>query len=371
MSLDAPTQAEEGDGCSREKMWLDDVISALDSVYDIMDEKPEEAGKVKVKAILISLALQFCWTGNLTLNGKTINAWSVLRSELKDMVMTAHQKAREGAGKVNLPLGIKVDNIDDTFVAEMLMAAVEDSPSKGKTKAGTTSSGSRSASEAAVTKLLEKDSTAVNIKAFLRINPSSLPCRMHPEYQKVVQTAWQLSSSVSTGSKTVKDVPLAAITRTIATSIAGSIPANWIDLCRSVLDHIAGKSDAVDSEDLSAKSLPACLEHLFANTDSVMKFAGIRAAYLTQLVLDLCGAGGPFHSDQNNQLCSNLAQSALVNHLREFDLSTTDAEWAPKWTELLAAIRAHTGPLTKDSVDNAVKQIHKKKHPQEGGGSQD
>ena len=217
MSLDVPTQAEEGDGCSREKMWLDDVISALESVYDNMDEKPEEAGKVKVKAILISLALQFCWTGNLTLNGKTINAWSVLRSELKDMVMTAHQKASEGAGEVNLPLGIKVDKIDDTFVAEMLMAAVEDSPSKGKTKAGTTSSGSRSASEAVFTKLLEKDSTAVNIKAFLRINPNNLPCRMHPEYQKVVQTAWQLSSSVSTGSKTVNDVPLAAITRTIAT----------------------------------------------------------------------------------------------------------------------------------------------------------
>ena len=94
MSLDAPTQGEEGDGCSREKMWLDDVISALESVYDNMDEKPEEAGKVKVKAILISLALQFCWTGNLTLNGKTINAWSVLRSELKDMVMTAHRPAR-------------------------------------------------------------------------------------------------------------------------------------------------------------------------------------------------------------------------------------------------------------------------------------
>ena len=40
-------------------MWLDDVISALESVYDNMDEKPEEAGKVKVKAISISLALQF------------------------------------------------------------------------------------------------------------------------------------------------------------------------------------------------------------------------------------------------------------------------------------------------------------------------
>ena len=56
MSLDAPTQSEEGDGCSREKMWLDDVISALESLYDNMDEKPEEVGKVKVKAILISLA---------------------------------------------------------------------------------------------------------------------------------------------------------------------------------------------------------------------------------------------------------------------------------------------------------------------------
>ena len=40
-------------------MWLDDVISALESVYDSMDEKPEEVGKVKVKAILISWALQF------------------------------------------------------------------------------------------------------------------------------------------------------------------------------------------------------------------------------------------------------------------------------------------------------------------------
>ena len=70
--------------------------------------------------------------------------------------------------------------------------------------------------------------------------------------------------------------------------------------------------------------------------------------------------------------CSaELCLIALVNHLREFDLSTTDAEWAPKWTELLAAIRAHTGPLTKDSVDNAVKQIHTKGHPQEGGGGQD
>jgi hypothetical protein len=103
-----------------------------------------------------------------------------------------------------------------------------------------------------------------------------------------------------------------------------SIPATWVDLCRSVLDHIPGKSDAVDLEDSSAKSLPACLEHLFANIDYFMKFAGIRAPYLTQLVLDLCGVGGPFHSDQNNQLCSKLAQSALANHLRDFDLSTTD-----------------------------------------------
>ena len=62
--------------------------------------------------------------------------------------------------------------------------------------------------------------------------------------------------------------------------------------------------------------------------------------------------------------CSaELCLIALVNHLREFDLSTTDAEWAPKWTELLAAIRAHTGPLTKDSVDNVVKQIQKQKEP--------
>jgi hypothetical protein len=109
-----------------------------------------------------------------------------------------------------------VDKTDDTVLAEMLMAAVEDTPSKGQPKAGTTSSGSMRASEFAITKLLEKDFTVVHIKAFLRINPSSLPCRMHPEYQKVVQTAWQLSSSVSTGFNIV-DGPLAAITRTIAT----------------------------------------------------------------------------------------------------------------------------------------------------------
>jgi hypothetical protein len=69
----------------RPKLWLDDVLQAVDSIFDghavlgLSDSK-----KQQLKAIFVSVCLQFAWTAKVELCGKPYTTWSTLRAALRE-----------------------------------------------------------------------------------------------------------------------------------------------------------------------------------------------------------------------------------------------------------------------------------------------
>jgi hypothetical protein len=92
----------------RPKLWLDDVLQAVESVFDghavlgLSDSKRQQ-----LKAIFVSVCLQFAWTANVEVSGKPYTTWSTLRTALRanlhqtlDAVRAASTSAASGSAHV-------------------------------------------------------------------------------------------------------------------------------------------------------------------------------------------------------------------------------------------------------------------------------
>jgi hypothetical protein len=66
----------------RSKQFLDDLVNSIESVFASCGEANGET-KLKVKSLLYSLGLEFCWKGEIKFLGTTHSAWSTLRESFR------------------------------------------------------------------------------------------------------------------------------------------------------------------------------------------------------------------------------------------------------------------------------------------------
>ena len=98
---------EAVDGCkdtSREKVWLDDLVSAITSVLQDFAEGDEvpcsEPVQFAIKYV-VSLSFTFCFTKGALVNGKPHTKWSELRSELRRVLYSALRQACSSSSAVD------------------------------------------------------------------------------------------------------------------------------------------------------------------------------------------------------------------------------------------------------------------------------
>ena len=74
----------------REKQWLDDLIAVVASVMNHV--RPDQIVQGCAERA-IRLALRFCWTSEVAINGKVLRKWSLVRRELRSEMVRAHSRA--------------------------------------------------------------------------------------------------------------------------------------------------------------------------------------------------------------------------------------------------------------------------------------
>ena len=81
------------DAKKREMTFLDDLLAVFTHVVHSQREwlcRPiYEKPLMQIRAIVISLGLEFCFAGSVHVNGKPFKTWSSLRTELKDLIVKA------------------------------------------------------------------------------------------------------------------------------------------------------------------------------------------------------------------------------------------------------------------------------------------
>ena len=91
--FDSDEVAPPPDAKKREMTFLDDMLAVFTHVVHSQREwlcRPiYEKPLMQIRAIVISVGLEFCFAGSVHVNGKPFKTWSSLRTELKDLIIKA------------------------------------------------------------------------------------------------------------------------------------------------------------------------------------------------------------------------------------------------------------------------------------------
>ncbi len=133
-------------GTERTTLWLDDMVFAFSAVLDVEFTKNEEGGSgvdayvlpkhvpryavLRVASVFFSVALHFCWGKSVSLNNKTIKAWSVLRPALQELVHKTFSEMKNG--NFDGPMGGVSDKKVNTGVARLLASCSKDESDAGQ-----------------------------------------------------------------------------------------------------------------------------------------------------------------------------------------------------------------------------------------------
>ena len=74
----------------REKFWLDDLVAALTT---ILDKLQDHCINQKEVMRLVGDGLKFAWTGEAVIGSKKTDKWSVVRKDLQRQLVNVHHKA--------------------------------------------------------------------------------------------------------------------------------------------------------------------------------------------------------------------------------------------------------------------------------------
>ena len=366
-AVGAQTGGCEGEACSRNKFWLDDMMSALNGVYAHVvctitsecgcgdDEATECADCVmrvrdakKVKATLVSFALEFYFQSNIVINTVKFADWSLLRPELRNLVMVTysqHAQPKRSLDNGSTTLGIQVasdsphsdspDSLcelegatDGVDIASLLVKAVEAAERVG-TEAETRVSTVTDASLMAA--------VADPIRTF--IQHCTMPVRMQRPYTDFLNSSFQ-KITVSA----CPDGPLSALellVSTLADSLEQVFPFQWRSATKAILNAVHA------STGLPGYAHPS----LFHNMESFYRFVQTPTTYFMRAINELVGEDGP---RQMTELRS-LAKSELGVENCLFDGFIDDkVRWSNTWKFLLS------GVLSGDAFAELCKNVNAK-----------
>eukprot|EP00974_Lingulodinium_polyedra_P053563 5147788-Lingulodinium_polyedra.AAC.1 len=72
--------------------WINDLIAAVDHARQEVKAHVKSEVVTKATHLVISFALEFVWTGEVTIANKTYKAWTLLRQELQGIIRQLNAK---------------------------------------------------------------------------------------------------------------------------------------------------------------------------------------------------------------------------------------------------------------------------------------
>ena len=96
----------------REKLVLDDFLAALSFAKDNLPYGATQEDFARTKQFLLSLFLELCWAGSVSVNGKAFRVYSQFRFECQRLVYAAHQQKLHFGQKKFDPLALASTLLD-------------------------------------------------------------------------------------------------------------------------------------------------------------------------------------------------------------------------------------------------------------------
>jgi hypothetical protein len=171
---ETPSDGAGAASLMRSQFWVEDLYSAVHSVFTGLASEgvaPSVAAQRSVKRLLYHAALRFCWDAQLTLDGKELFAWSVVRKALKEKALESHQQA-------------PMSREDEVTV--LLLASLDRARSCA-------------AANPAVENNFNQDlkKYAKDIHEFVTRNPLSAPPNFHTTCRAIVPSLWASAATMS------------------------------------------------------------------------------------------------------------------------------------------------------------------------------
>ena len=317
---------EDGDMTSRPKVWLDDVLAAIDSAFATAPGGIDIPDKQAKKAQWLSYALEFCWAKEVAISSKKHTTWSSLRDAFRQSIITGiltlHVNAETKAPDSTLGTGTAADAAAALGTATLQPGGIESMLKAAVDKDMRTSSATSTVLENPHN--LDKESVD-SFKNFVEASRKK-PLRLQATYTRVLSDAWEPAERLD--KSTVDCTKLAEV---VFNAIDSEIKPGWMAFTASV-----GK-ELRKSGKLTAEAID-----VFGDVSVFESFIGVRAAYVAQLTMDLCSANCPLHCDLFDSLPMQLAKQCVAAELdvlngalMQCDKGFTIPTWGMLFKELI------------------------------------
>ena len=198
---------------SRLKCAADDILMAINFVFDTefdeADRKTSMSAMEKTKSLCLSVWAEFLLTGEVSLNGKRIRAYSALRPELQHICRLAKQKLNV-SGSEKDPLDIARELTMELIEAPVHMLAEGDDDSSSRVALFMTACGQ----------------DAAKLQRFVE-DVLDLPLSMHEVHIQA------LKGCVG------KTLELVDFLSGVQNKVESAIPTRWLSFATDVSDHYA------------------------------------------------------------------------------------------------------------------------------------
>ena len=292
----------------RPKLWIEDLVSAIDSVLVGLRMKcaePHPETEQRVKETCYHIGLFFAWTQSVTLHGGTeFTKWSGLRDALKDIVLQSQQAT----------VARHPGNGSGDDVAQIVLRSLS-----------RVSKGTGTESLAEKLEVAAKENLT-GIVAFLKENPLNVPVTLHPACRNLVPKAWARWSELTLAEKD----DFAKFMSLVFSVMTTALPTAWFSLALDVGNlHASGKAD----------DLPADARRVLPTQKVTTEFVKLRCKYVLATLRELAGVQrGDAHRILKACVAAwvdrSLEELADSIFLLDFQLLKPDA-WATSWASVL------------------------------------
>ena len=209
---------------SRIKCAADDILCAINHIFeeefDDKDRTSSQSAMLKTKSLCLSVWCEFLLTGEVSLNGKRIRAYSALRPEIQHMCRLAKEKLSIAGGAEQDPLAIARELTQELIDAPVHMLEEGEDDSHARVTQFMTSCGQQ----------------ATKIQRFIE-DVIDLPLSMHDVH---IQT---LRGCIG------KTMELVDFLASIHKNVEATIPTRWLSFATDVSDFYAQNSGFVAGVD--------------------------------------------------------------------------------------------------------------------------
>ena len=251
------------------KVWLEDSLTAISFS---MRRQPSVSGQVAkhLKRFLTSICIEFCFQGEVVMNGKLYKKWSSLRAQVIKLPAQVDHKITTMSSQE------QPSKVAQRMLDQLLQVPVDSS--LGKESDGEADSMDDERNHQALFQKLESYSDLVPaISQFKAQNKLISPVSMHPAKAAASVIFCDLCNVGQSEecSKSLED-----LLRMVGQALNKTIPADWVRCAADVQAYLK-----------MACVIPSLYAAIFENSDSVMKFLSLRSQYALHMapIVDACG----------------------------------------------------------------------------------